>query len=110
MRPGMRKPGFGETNLGAAVGAAVGSVGGLFAAGIVPAFVYRDITVLFRMPMISLISWIGSIACGWFIGGQIGPRLGQRYKSRRAEMIGGGLGGLIPIAAVMLSSWYVTRH
>ena len=36
MKPGMRKPGFGETSLGALMGAVVGSIGGLFAVGIVP--------------------------------------------------------------------------
>ena len=110
MRTGMRKPGFGESNLGAAIGAAVGSVGGLFSAGIVPAIVYKDITVLFRAPIISLIAWLASIVGGWFIGGQIGPRVGERFRSRRAEMIGGGIGGMIPIAAVILWSWYVTRR
>jgi len=110
MRPGQRKPGFGETNLGAVVGAGVGSVGGLFAAGIIPAILYKDITVLFRTPIISLIAWVFSIAGGWFIGGQIGPRLGMSFKSQRAEIIGGALGGLIPIAAVMVWSWYISRR
>jgi hypothetical protein len=106
----MRKPGFGETSLGAVVGAGVGSVGGLFAAGIVPAILYKDITVLFRTPIISLIGWITCIAGGWFIGGQLGPRLGMRYKSERAEIIGGGVGGLVPIVAVMIWSWYISRR
>jgi hypothetical protein len=108
MKPGMRKPGFGETNLGAVTGAATGSIGGLFAVGIVPAIVYRDVTVLFHTPILALISWLTCIITGWLIGGQIGPRLGMRLKSQRAESVGGCIGGLIPIIAIVLWSWYMT--
>ena len=103
----MRKPGFGETNLGAIMGAVVGSIGGLFAVGIVPAIMYRDITVLFRTPILALISWVSCIVGGWFVGGQIGPRVGARFKSQRAEVIGGGFGGLVPIFAIIAWSWYM---
>jgi hypothetical protein len=108
MKPGIRKPGFGETNLGAVTGAATGSIGGLFSVGIVPAIARRDIMGLFDSPVLALISWLVCIICGWLIGGQIGPRLGMRFKSQRAETVGGCIGGLIPIIAVMLWSWYVT--
>jgi hypothetical protein len=110
MKPGMRKPGFGETSLGAIMGAVTGSIGGLFAVGIVPTILYRDITELFRTPIFALISWLTSIIGGWFVGGQIGPRLGMRNRSRRAETIGGCIGGLIPIAAIMVWSWYMTAR
>jgi hypothetical protein len=103
----MRKPGFGETNLGAVMGAVVGSIGGLFAVGIVPAIIYKDITVLFRTPTLALMSWVGSIIGGWFVGGQIGPRVGARFKSQRAEMVGGAVGGLMPIAVIVAWSWYM---
>ena len=106
----MRKPGFGETNLGAVMGAATGSIGGLFAVGIGPAIIYKDVTALFSTPILALISWLSCIVGGWFIGGQIGPRLGMRFKSRRAESIGGCMGGVIPIIAIVFFSWYMTAR
>jgi len=110
MKPGQRKPGFGETNLGAMMGAAVGSIGGLFAVGIVPTIVYRNIGYLFGTPILALISWLSCIITGWLIGGQIGPRAGMRFKSQRAESIGGSIGGLIPILIIVLWSWYMTMR
>ena len=108
MKPGMRKPGFGETNLGAVMGAATGSIGGLFAVGIVPAIAYKNITYLLHTPILALISWLTCIIVGWCMGGQIGPRFGMRFKSQRAETLGGCIGGLVPIIAIVLWSWYVT--
>ena len=107
MKPAPRKPAFGETNLGALMGAVVGSIGGLFAVGIVPTIVYRSIVYLFGTPILALISWLTSIITGWFIGGQIGPRLGMRFKSQRAESIGGCIGGLVPITIIIAWSWYI---
>lgn len=110
MKPGQRKPGFGETNLGAVMGAVVGSIGGLFAVGIVPTILYKNIAYLFGTPILALISWISSIITGWLIGGQIGPRVGMCFRSQRAESIGGGVGGLIPIIVILLWSWYMTTR
>ncbi len=110
MKPAPRKPAFGETNLGAVMGAVIGSIGGLFAVGIVPTIIYKNIAYLFGTPILALISWLTSIIAGWLIGGQIGPRVGMRFKSQRAENVGGCIGGLIPITVIMLWSWYMTTR
>jgi hypothetical protein len=47
---------------------------------------------------------------GWFIGGQAGPRLGEKYGSQQAEIVGGALAGLIPVAGIVLLSWYMTTR
>jgi uncharacterized membrane protein len=108
----LRKPGFGETNLGAVAGVIVGSVGGLFSVGIAPAIMSRNIALLFATPVFSLISWIICLVCGWLIGGQLGPRLGARFKSERAEIVGGALCGLAPVILIIAwSCWYtLTAH
>ncbi len=105
----MRKPSFGETNLGALVGAIVGSVGGLFAVGIAPAIVGRSLALLFATPILSLASWIVSGCLGWMIGGQLGPRIGSWLRTQKGEVIGGVIGGLIPVASIALWAWYMVR-
>ncbi len=107
----MRTPGFGEANLGALVGAVVGAIGGLFAVGIAPAIIGRNLALLFATPMIGLLCWLVSGPVGWLIGGQVGPRLGDKFMTQRAEIIGGFLGGLVPIITIALWGWYmVTPH
>jgi hypothetical protein len=102
-----RSPAFGEVNSGAVVGAVVGSIGGLFALGLAPAILSRNISLLFGTPVLGLVSWIVSLGFGWVIGGQLGPRLGFAFKSPRAEATGGVLGGLIPIILIALFGWYI---
>ena len=92
------------------MGAVVGSIGGLFAVGIVPTILYKNIAYLFGTPILALMSWLTSIIVGWFMGGQIGPRLGARFRSQRAESIGGCIGGLIPILIIVAWSWYMTTR
>lgn len=92
-------------------GAVVGAIGGLFAIGIGPALVYKQVALLFGTPILGLICWLVSGPLGWLIGGQIGPRLGDRFESQRVEMIGGILGGLIPVLAIAWWGWYMAaRH
>jgi hypothetical protein len=106
----MRKPSIGEYNLGAVAGAVVGATGGLFAIGLVRAILGQNIALLLIAPILSLISWVVCGAVGWLLGGQIGPRLGERFYSERAEYLGGALGGLIPVLLVALWVWYMTLH
>jgi hypothetical protein len=105
----MNRRGFGEPNLGAIVGAIVGSFGGLFAVGIPPAILYGSVARLLATPILALISWMLCLVSGWFIGGSVGDRLGQKFRSQRAEIIGGALGGLFPVILVTLWSWYMVR-
>lgn len=92
------------------VGAAVGSIGGLFAVGLPPAIFYHDPGALFGTPRISMIGWIISVAVGWVIGGLLGARLGAIFRSSRAEITGGVAGGLVPVLLIVLWSWYMVTH
>jgi hypothetical protein len=107
----MQNPTIGESNLGALVGAVVGAIGGLFAVGIAPALITGHLARLFAYPKIGLICWLTSGAVGWLIGGQLGPRLGYKFNHTRAEVVGGVLGGLVPVVIIALWGWYmVTPH
>lgn len=101
----MRGPGIGESNLGAAAGAAVGAIGGLFAIGFLPAIQFRDLSLLIATPMLNLICFGLCGAAGWLLGGQIGPRLGMRFSSPRAEVVAGVLGGLVPVILIAIWGW-----
>ena len=99
----MRRPGFGEANFGALVGVAVGSVGGLFVLGIVRAIANHDLASLLDTPILSLLSCLICGAMGWFIGGQIGPIMGEKFRTQHAEIIGGAIGGVIPV--LLVGAW-----
>jgi hypothetical protein len=98
--PQMRKPSVGEYNLGAVGGAVVGSIGGLSAIGLPPAILARNPAFLFETPILALICWVVSGLAGWFLGGRVGPRLGEMYRSQQAEIVSGSLTGLIPVAGI----------
>ena len=101
------KPGLGESNLGALAGAVVGATGGLFAVGIAPAIMARNLALLIGYPRVGVLCMVVSGLMGWLLGGQIGPRLGEKYDTQRAEMIGGALGGLVPVVLLALWAWYM---
>jgi hypothetical protein len=103
----VRKPRFGESNLAAVVGAAVGAVGGLFAVGIPPAILAHDSARLLATPMLGFIGWFVSGSIGWLIGGQVGPRLELKLSTRAASIVGGVLGGLVPTISIMAWSYYM---
>jgi hypothetical protein len=104
----MRRPSLGEFNLGALVGAILGSIGGLFAIGTVRAVLAKNAALLFGTPILGLISWVVCGVGGWLLGGQIGPRLGEKYYSQRAEIVGGALGGFIPVVLVVVWALYMS--
>jgi hypothetical protein len=106
----MRKPPVGEFNLGALAGAIVGSIGGLFAIGVVRAILTRNLDLVFSTPILGMISWVVCGLVGWLLGGQIGPRLGETYYSQKAEILAGALGGLLPVLCVALWAWYMSTH
>jgi hypothetical protein len=106
----MIKPPLGEYNMGALAGAVVGSIGGLFAIGLVRAILGRNIALLLAMPILGVVSWLVCGIAGWLVGGQIGPRLGEKYYSQRVEILGGALGGVIPVLLVALWAWYKSLH
>jgi hypothetical protein len=104
------KPGLGEANLGALVGAVVGATGGLFAVGIAPAIMDKNPALLFRYPMVGVVGMLVSGPIGWLVGGQIGPRFGDKFNTQRAEITGGVLGGLVPVVLIALWGWYMKTH
>lgn len=107
----MKGPRFGEVNLGAAAGAVVGAIGGLFAVGIAPAIIGKNASLLIGTPLLALFSCLICGPLGWVIGGQVGPRLAELFKNQRIEVVGGVVGGLIPVVVIALWAWYmVTPH
>ena len=110
LSPHMRRPPIGEYNLGALAGAVVGSIGGLFAVGLPPAILARNPALLFGTPILGVVCWIFCGLVAWFIGGQVGPRLGDKYRSQQAEILGGALAGLIPVTGIILWSWYMATR
>jgi hypothetical protein len=105
------KPRLWEASLGSLTGAIVGAIGGLFAVGLAAAILSRDLAVLLSTPILSMCSWLISGVTGWLFGGQIGPRLGDHFQNRNAEITGGVMGGLIPVVLIALWGWYmVTPH
>jgi hypothetical protein len=106
----MRRPAFGEANMGALAGAVIGAIGGLFAIGIGPAIAGKNVRLLVDTPILGIISLIVCGTLGWIIGGQLGPRLGGKFNTQRAETIGGIIGGLVPVILVALWGWYMTAH
>ncbi|MCX6913406.1 MAG: hypothetical protein NT167_10225 [Verrucomicrobia bacterium] len=106
----MLKPPLGEYNMGALAGAVVGSIGGLFAIGVVRAILGRNIALLLAMPILGLVSWLVCGIVGWLVGGQIGPRLSEKYYFQRVEMLGGAVGGVIPVLLVAAWALYMSLH
>ena len=104
------KPGLGESNLGALVGAIVGATGSLFAVGLAPAIMEKNAAVLFRYPIIGMFCMLAGGPIGWLAGGQLGPRFGEKYDTQRAEITGGVIGGLVPILLIALWGWYMNTH
>lgn len=106
MKPG---PSIGEANLSALIGAASGSIGGLFALGLAPAILYSSPEWLMRWPKLNLFSFCLCGAAGWLIAGQIGPRLQGMLGERNGLIAGGIVGGLLPVCGVVAFGWYGTR-
>ncbi len=106
----MSKPPLGEYSLSALAGAIVGSIGGLFAIGLVRAILAHKLALIFSFPILGFISWIVCGTIGWFLGGWLGPRCGARFGSYQAELLGGALGGLIPVVLLAIWTWHMTPH
>ncbi len=106
----MIKPGFGEINLGALAGAVVASIGGLFAIDVPAAILGKNLALLLSTPTVSVLCWLVNLPIGWIIGGQIGPRVRERFYTERSELIGGALGGLIPVIALVVWGWYLVTQ
>ncbi len=102
--------GFGGFKLGAMAGGVVGAVGGLFAVGVARALYEHNPRLLLETPTLSFVCWVVGGLTGWLMGGQLGRRLGMVFRSERAEIVGGVVGGLIPVALMAYWGWYLASH
>ncbi len=108
----MRNPeDFGRPNYGAMAGAVVGGIGGLFALGLIPAIITRDIHWVVDLRTANVLGWVVSVPLGWVFGSLIGRPLGNKFRSERFEIAGGIVGGLLIIGVVAAFGYYLaTRH
>src|ERR1051325_9278099 len=97
LRAKSNRPRFGEANRGALVGAVVGAIGGLIAVGLAPAIAARNSGYFFATPVLSFMGWILGGIVGWLIGGQTGPRFESWLGVRNGNVVGGIIGGLVPV-------------
>jgi len=104
------KPSIGEANLSALIAAVIGSIGGLFALGIAPAIIARNPQWIAQFPKLNVISFLLCGAVGWFLGGQIGPRLEPILGEKTGYIVGGIVGGLVPVLAVVAFGWYMATN
>ena len=102
-----RKPPFGEANLSALIASVVGSIGGLFALGLVPAIISRNPQFLAVAPTMNVISFFLCGGIGWFLGGQLGPRLQEPFGEKNGFIAGGIMGGFMPVLTVAGLGWYL---
>lgn len=55
-----------------------------------------------------LVSFVICTPFGWFAGGYLSHLLAKFLPRRPANIIGGILGGCLPVAGVALYGWYLT--
>lgn len=97
-------------SLSAMIGAIVGSIGGLFAIGGVRAILAHDIALVLHFPILGFLSFLVCGLAGWFLGGFVGPRCGEKFGTYQAELLGGAAGGLVPVLLVAIWAWYMSPH
>jgi len=101
---------MGEANLAALIAAVIGSIGGLFALGLIPAIIARNPQFLAAAPTMSVFSFFICGGIGWFLGGQIGPRLEGTFGIKRGNTVGGIIGGGIPVMTIAAIGWYLATQ
>lgn len=104
------EPSIGKENLGAVIGAVVGAIGGLVAIAIPFAILTRNIQNLSAARYFGLISFLVCTPVGWFAGGYLTHYLERFMRSKTAGIIGGTIGGLLPVTGVALCGWYMVSR
>jgi hypothetical protein len=103
----MNQPSIGQANLAALIGGSIGSITGLFAMGVVPALMEKELQRLMTQPNLSLFCFFIGGTVGWLVAGQIGPRLEKPLTIQRAHIVGGIIGGLVPFVGFVLLGWFL---
>jgi hypothetical protein len=106
----MKEPSIGKENLGAVIGAVVGAVGGLVAITIPYAVMTRNLQALSEARTFGLVSFVVCTPIGWFLGGYLTHLLEKIIHPKVAAIIGGTLGGVIPVTGFALWGYHlITR-
>jgi hypothetical protein len=103
----MIEPSVGKENLGAVIGALIGAIGGLFAIAIPLAIMTGNLQALGVARKLGLIGFLVSVPTGWFAGGYISHALEKKLSTKAAGIIGGIIGGLLPVSGIALLGWYI---
>ncbi len=110
-RPGlMKEPSVGKENLGAVIGAVIGAIGGLFAITIPLAVLTGNLQALSMARKLGLIGFVISVPIGWFAGGYLSHALENVLNKKAAGIIGGIVGGLLPVAGIALYGWHLVSR
>jgi hypothetical protein len=106
----MKEPSIGKENLGAVIGAVIGALGGLVAITIPYAIMTGDFQALSAARKFGLISFVVCVPSGWFGGGYLTHLLEKKFPVKFSAIVGGLLGGLIPVSAFAAWGYYlITR-
>lgn len=103
----MKEPSFGKENLGAVIGAMTGALGGLFAVAIPLAILTRNIHMLSSARTLGIISFLVCTPIGWFAGGYISHALTKKLGVQKAGILGGMIGGMLPVTGFALWGFYM---
>jgi hypothetical protein len=106
----MKEPSFGKENLGAVIGAVTSAIGGLFAIAIPLAIMTRNIQALSTARTFGLVSFLVCTPIGWFAGGYISHALASTLGPKKAGVLGGLVGGLLPVAGFALWGLYLVSR
>jgi hypothetical protein len=104
------EPSIGKENLGAVIGAVVGAIGGLVAITIPYAIMTRNFQNLSAARNFGLISFLLCTPVGWFAGGYLTHLLEKYVRPKTAGIIGGVIGGLLPVTGVALYGWQMVSR
>jgi len=104
------EPSIGKENLGAVIGAVLGAAGGLFAVAIPLAIMTKDLLALSLARKFGLISFAVCVPVGWFAGGYASYLLEKKLPTRISGILGGIIGGLLPVGGFALWGWYLVSR
>lgn len=106
----MEEPSIGKENLGAVIGAVIGAVGGLVAIAIPYAIMTQSLHSLSSARTFGLISFLICTPIGWFAGGYSSHFLERFMPPKPANIVGGIIGGLLPVTVVALYGWHMAAQ